>query len=67
MLSGEGGIEPPTRSLELTILPLNYSPYWLFFSLLSKYWFFGTPSGPRAGHIFQGEFLVGEEVVLCEA
>jgi hypothetical protein len=28
MLSGEGGIEPPTRSLELTILPLNYSPYW---------------------------------------
>ena len=38
MLSGEGGIEPPTRSLELTILPLNYSPYWLSFSLLSRYW-----------------------------
>jgi hypothetical protein len=31
-LSGEGGIEPPTRSLELTILPLNYSPYWLLLS-----------------------------------
>src|SRR5438067_845077 len=34
MLSGEGGIEPPTRSLELTILPLNYSPYWLLLSSL---------------------------------